>query len=104
MVSLTQQWDIREHSQAHHHALQQLVDAIDYGSLTKPQRLEFLAKELTSVNHFDPTDLDANGKKTFDTFSAIGDIIDRFGPEAIDAFTRAGRTLNNRHTIVKRDI
>ncbi len=78
--------DIREHSQAHHHALQQLVDAIDYGSLTKPQRLEFLAKELTSVNHFDPTDLDANGKKTFDTFSAIGDIIDRFGPEAIETY------------------
>ena len=78
--------DIREHAQAHHHALTQLIDTVDYASLTSIQRFAHLAKELSSNSHFDPTDLDANGKKTFDTFVAIGDLIDRFGTESIETY------------------
>ncbi|MBC7462777.1 MAG: phosphoenolpyruvate carboxylase [Actinobacteria bacterium] len=78
--------DIREHAQAHHHALAQLIDDIDYGALTPQARLTRLNAELTKVNHFDPTDIDTNGKKTFDTFTAIGVLIERFGPEAIETY------------------
>jgi phosphoenolpyruvate carboxylase len=78
--------DVREHAQAHHHALSQLIESLDYNSLTPSQRYEQLGKELTKVNHFDPTDLDPNGKRTFDTFVAIGDLIDRFGPESIETY------------------
>lgn len=78
--------DIREHAQAHHHALAQLIDDVDYGTLSRQNRLSRLVAELETVNHFDPTDIDVNGKKTFDTFSAIGDLIDRFGPESIETY------------------
>ena len=78
--------DIREHASAHHHALSQLIDAIDYNGLSRDLRYVHLGKELTSVNHFDPTDIDINGKKTFETFIAIGDLIDRFGPECIETY------------------
>ncbi|MCX6431026.1 MAG: phosphoenolpyruvate carboxylase, partial [Actinobacteria bacterium] len=78
--------DIREHAHAHHHALAQLVDTVDYASLSASQRYAHLAKELATNSHFDPTDLDAAGKKTFDTFVAIGDLIDRFGSESIETY------------------
>lgn len=78
--------DIREHAQAHHHALSQMAQSLDYSALSASQRYEFLGKELAGRNHFDPTDLDPNGKKTFDTFVAIGDLIDRFGHESIETY------------------
>lgn len=78
--------DIREHAQAHHHALAQLLNVADYGALTPSQRFELLSNELTETNHCDPNTLDKIGRKTFDTFVAIGDLIDRFGPESIETY------------------
>lgn len=78
--------DIREHAQAHHHALAQLLNVADYGTLTPSQRFELFSNELTETNHCDPNTLDKIGRKTFDTFLAIGDLIDRFGPESIETY------------------
>ncbi len=78
--------DIREHAQAHHHALAQLLEVPNYGELTPEQRLEVLAKELDHPYYYLADGLDAQGKKTLDTFKAIGDLIDRFGPEAIETY------------------
>ena len=74
--------DIREHADAHHHALNQLLGN-NYSTLSPSQRYELLGTELASNKHLNETKLDEVGKKTFDTFVAIGDLIDRFGPEAI---------------------
>ena len=78
--------DIREHAQAHHHALAQLLQVPNYKELTPEQRLEVLAKELDHPYYYLADGLDAQGKKTLDTFKAIGDLIDRFGPEAIETY------------------
>ncbi|MDP1720803.1 MAG: phosphoenolpyruvate carboxylase [Candidatus Nanopelagicaceae bacterium] len=78
--------DIREHAQAHHQALAQVMHVEDYGALQPDQRFEALAKELEIPNHFNSGVLDKLGKKTFDTFLAIGDLIDRFGPESIETY------------------
>ncbi|MBI3430126.1 MAG: phosphoenolpyruvate carboxylase [Actinobacteria bacterium] len=78
--------DIREHAQAHHQALTQLLDVADYSALQPDQRFEILAKELEEPNHFNTGVLDKLGKKTFDTFIAIGELIERFGPESIETY------------------
>jgi phosphoenolpyruvate carboxylase len=78
--------DIREHAQAHHHALAQLLEVPNYLELTPEQRLEVLAKELDHPYYYLADGLDAQGKKTLDTFKAIGDLIERFGPESIETY------------------
>lgn len=78
--------DIREHAQAHHQALGQVMHVEDYGALQPDQRFQVLIKELEVPNHFNTGVLDKLGKKTFDTFLAIGDLIDRFGPESIETY------------------
>jgi phosphoenolpyruvate carboxylase len=78
--------DIREHASAHHHALAQLLEVPNYQELTPEQRLNVLAKELDHPYYYLADDLDASGKKTLDTFKAIGDLIDRFGPESIETY------------------
>jgi phosphoenolpyruvate carboxylase len=78
--------DIREHASAHHHALAQLLEVPNYQELTPEQRLNVLAKELDHPYYYLADDLDAPGKKTLDTFKAIGDLIDRFGPESIETY------------------
>ena len=78
--------DIREHAQVHHQALTQLLEVADYSALQPDQRFEILAKELDEPNHFNTGVLDKLGKKTFDTFIAIGELIERFGPESIETY------------------
>ncbi len=78
--------DIREHAQAHHHVLAQLLEVPNYNELTPEQRLEVLAKELDHPYYFLADGLDEQGKKTLDTFKAIGDLIERFGHEAIETY------------------
>lgn len=78
--------DIREHAQAHHHVLAQLLEVPNYKELTPEQRLEVLAKELDHPYYFLADGLDEQGKKTLDTFKAIDDLIERFGPEAIETY------------------
>ncbi|HUW87059.1 MAG TPA: phosphoenolpyruvate carboxylase [Candidatus Paceibacterota bacterium] len=78
--------DIREHANAHHHALAQLLGVPNYKELTSEQRFDVLAKELDHPYYYLADGLDAPGKKTLDTFKAIGDLIDRFGPESIETY------------------
>jgi phosphoenolpyruvate carboxylase len=78
--------DIREHASAHHHALAQLLEVPHYIDLTPEERLDLLAKELDHPYYYLADGLDAQGKKTLDTFKAIGDLIDRFGPESIQTY------------------
>ena len=80
--------DVREHSNQHHHVLQQYFSSlqIDYLSLSEQQRTDLLAAELTNQRALNREILDDRAKQTFDTFTAIGEIIETFGDEAIESY------------------
>ncbi|NBR94171.1 MAG: phosphoenolpyruvate carboxylase [Actinobacteria bacterium] len=81
--------DIREHSNQHHHVLNQYFIAHnidDYLTLTEDERLNLLSAELTNNRKLDREILDARGKQTYDTLTTIGEIIDKFGDEAIESY------------------
>ena len=72
--------DIREHSEAHHQVLAQLVDRLGeqerpYNDLSRAERRDLLSAELTSHRPLTslPAPLDAAGTKTFSVFSEIKD-------------------------------
>jgi phosphoenolpyruvate carboxylase len=77
--------DIREHSDAHHNVLKQHMPA-GYLDLSHEEKFPVLIKELASKTSLDSTKLDAAGKKTFDTFKAIDELIERFGSEVIETY------------------
>jgi phosphoenolpyruvate carboxylase len=77
--------DIREHSDAHHNLLKQILPS-GYLELSHTDKFPILIKELSSSAALKTADLDAAGKKTFDTFKAIDDLIERFGPEVIETY------------------
>ena len=77
--------DVREHSDAHHNLLKQVMPS-GYSDLSHEDKFPLLIKELASNSSFDSEKLDAAGKKTFDTFKAIDDLIGRFGPEVIETY------------------
>ena len=87
--------DVREHSDRHHHLLNQLFNSVgteNYLSLSSAERLNLLAAELANPrplagNSIDDLDvLDDLGKQTLATFSAINEIIEQFGNEAIESY------------------
>jgi len=78
--------DVREHSDAHHHVLNQIVGIDGYLEKSHAEKFEVLAKLLADNVTLATTGLDTAGKKTLDTFLAINDLIDRFGPEAIETY------------------
>jgi phosphoenolpyruvate carboxylase len=77
--------DIREHSDAHHKALQQMLGP-DYAGLSHEEKFPILIAQLSSSAPLDSTKLDAAGAKTLNTFVAIEDLIERFGPEVIETY------------------
>ncbi|MEY4291051.1 MAG: hypothetical protein RL130_993 [Actinomycetota bacterium] len=77
--------DVREHSDAHHAALQQLI-GVDYLQLSHEEKFPVLIEHLSSSKRFDTSVLDAAGLKTLNTFVAIDDLIERFGPEVIETY------------------
>ena len=77
--------DIREHSDAHHKALQQMIGP-DYAGLSHEAKFPILIAQLASSAPLDSTKLDAAGAKTLNTFVAIEDLIERFGPEVIETY------------------
>ncbi|CAN2174142.1 Ppc Phosphoenolpyruvate carboxylase [Candidatus Nanopelagicaceae bacterium] len=77
--------DIREHSDAHHNLLKQVMPA-GYLELSHNDKFPVLIKELGSSAPIKTSGLDAAGQKTFDTFKAIADLIERFGPEVIETY------------------
>lgn len=78
--------DIREHSDAHHHTLGQMLGISGYIALSHDDKFPILIEQLSSATSLDSSTLDAAGEKTLATFVAIYDLIERFGPEVIDTY------------------
>jgi len=72
-----------------HHVLNQYFAAqgiADYLILDDEARLTLLIDEMTNGRELDREALDSRGKQTFDTFISIGEVIEKFGDEAIESY------------------
>ena len=78
--------DVREHADAHHHAVGQLIDG--YSELSRDERRQALARELVASRPlaFHPLPLDEAGRRTYATFEAIRAAHERYGPETIESY------------------
>jgi phosphoenolpyruvate carboxylase len=78
--------DVREHADAHHDVLGQLIEG--YAELSREERRELLARELSSPRPlaFHPPPLDDAGRRTFSTFEAIRDAHERYGSATIESY------------------
>jgi phosphoenolpyruvate carboxylase len=78
--------DVREHADAHHQVLSQLIDG--YDRLSRDERRTVLAHELASSRPlaFRPPPLDDPGKRTFAVFESIRTARERYGKETIESY------------------
>ncbi len=72
--------DVREHSDAHHHVLQQI-----YGAEYSDRPL-VLARELSTNTFTSSPSLDDVAQNTLGTFVAIRELIEKFGPEVLETY------------------
>jgi phosphoenolpyruvate carboxylase len=85
--------DIREHADAHHHAVGQLLDVTGegpaaYRELSRPERMALLSRELGTRRPLltVPPALDKAGQRVFSVFTTIREALDAYGPEAIESY------------------
>ena len=72
--------DIREHSDAHHHVLAQI-----FGS-KYDNRESVIVGDLATSSFTSSPGLDELAQKTLDTFVAIRELIEKFGPEVMETY------------------
>jgi phosphoenolpyruvate carboxylase len=77
--------DVREHSDAHHNVLKNFFGE-DYLAKSHDEKFEILTGELANGMKRTASSLGATDAKTLNTFVAIADLIERFGPEVIETY------------------
>jgi phosphoenolpyruvate carboxylase len=77
--------DIREHSDAHHNVLKNFLGD-GYLKKSHDEKFDVLIGELANGKKQSGSSLDATAAKTLNTFVAIDELIERFGPEVIETY------------------
>jgi phosphoenolpyruvate carboxylase len=85
--------DIREHADAHHHAVGLLLDVTGegpapYRELRRAERMLLLSRELRTRRPLltVPPALDQAGQRVFAVFTAVREALDAYGPEVIESY------------------